>query len=842
VSIASTDASRADSPLVICGDSETLQKLKRNSGCRRLGVTADDVVWVELEEVKKIVENLRNCSQPDLGNGPEIDKLVKDRLHARERLGRLWWGNDPSRRRVSVLIWVADGPLTLVEIDKLVLEMAGHLQADKTDRTGQRNVSDQAASSFFSCLIAVIPRGFDHLTPEVAQGTVERLEAWSGAPGRSEGAVQKAIPVFLMTECGRMEADGRLWPASDIWPVAVGRLLGSLSVPQNRLSGLRAWRTFALLGKSDEPDPVGEAANRAILRIENYEVERTPNDEGDEQRNKLSDIQYPSPDLPIQTNAPSHPFDDPGNPEVTNRLSMPGWWYLRTSGSSHEDAVGYQERVRTDFSPKAPAGPWDAGMKRVGEKFRKQRGDTDDGEARRQAGKDSLHRWAWSKIHGDPLWVKTVRANAFLTRDGGLAGQFNRSLEDDLRQQQDDFLKLQAADDERAAAVKEAKAALGHLEKARKHFVSTLWRTGCALAAAMFASTTVGSLPAPDKIASGLWALQIGLTAAAGAFLATLVLLWFEVRAGRRATKDAEARLKAAEQAISKSYQERIELVRRGGNIRRHTVMFQAANRTSDTALRLEIMMRRDGLGNSASGGGDGTGEDSDGNAVLREYERATSGILTPSLAREDLEHFKDRMHPGWLREQAASYLHWWRQQMIEHWDVDVVGAIRDESFTEAYRARWRGIYRQLEQEFRELVVTQFCLHNEDFKVGLIGGWTGLGSDVPGLSCMTERQVGWERRRHIHVMAPSHRLAKIVAEEVVERIVGGADILCSEAPTDGWGGIALVVDEIDITLLAPGKQRVPGIDDRSARIQGWRVVEGRRESRTSMKSSGLEHA
>jgi len=50
------------------------------------------------------------------------------------------------------------------------------------------------------------------------------------------------------------------------------------------------------------------------------------------------------------------------------------------------------------------------------------------------------------------------------------------------------------------------------------------------------------------------------------------------------------------------------------------------------------------------------------------------------------------------------------------------------------------------------------------------------------------------------------------------------------------------VDEIDITLLAPGKQRVPGIDDRSARIQGWRVVEGRRESRTSMKSSGLEHA
>ena len=43
--------------------------------------------------------------------------------------------------------------------------------------------------------------------------------------------------------------------------------------------------------------------------------------------------------------------------------------------------------------------------------------------------------------------------------------------------------------------------------------------------------------------------------------------------------------------------------------------------------------------------------------------------------------------------------------------------------------------------------------------------------------------------------------------------------------TDGWGGLALIVDEIDVTILAPGEGRVVGIEDREA-VPEWRVMEG----------------
>jgi hypothetical protein len=119
-------------------------------------------------------------------------------------------------------------------------------------------------------LIAILPDGFKGLGDQ-AEGTVNILRRWaSQVPGSREGF---GLPVYLMTDVGRMATDGDLWPSSRVWPVAVGRLISSLSVQPSRIPGLRAWRSFALVGAEKELDPVGEATRRAELQILNYGVE-----------------------------------------------------------------------------------------------------------------------------------------------------------------------------------------------------------------------------------------------------------------------------------------------------------------------------------------------------------------------------------------------------------------------------------------------------------------------------------------------------------------------------------------------------------------------------------------
>ena len=94
----------------------------------------------------------------------------------------------------------------------------------------------------------------------------------------------------------------------------------------------------------------------------------------------------------------------------------------------------------------------------------------------------------------------------------------------------------------------------------------------------------------------------------------------------------------------------------------------------------------------------------------------------------------------------------------------------------------------------------------------------------------------------MHVMAPDRSLTDAISFELRPRLGSDVAVSTSIMETDGWGGLALIVDEIDITILVPGEGRVVGIEDREPADE-WRVMEGaRRTNADPTGEGGHDHA
>jgi hypothetical protein len=488
-------------------------------------------------------------------------------------------------------------------------------------------------------------------------------------------------------------------------------------------------------------------------------------------------------------------------------------------------------------------------MKERGEAFRKGRLEEDSQEIKALFGNDSLHGWSWERIHKDPIRVDLIRSNGFLRRDPDDGTPFVERLDQDLGAQHTSQIdsshpgNIQAADDQRKRAIEEAVAVTEHLQTARRSFVSLGWRLACACAGALFASSAIGSLPVgPVRRGGGWdWAIQVGLVAAFGSAVASVILLWLEWKSGERATLAAEANLKAAEASIATSFLKRLELLRNGLNLRKHTISLQSAAAVADSAQRLKAMMDRDSSGVYAGSGGDGSDEDLEEGCVSKRYQQATTGVLTPPLTREMLEDEFSTANPDWLAKEADAYLKWWGETLMKL-DPNTVGSLREREFVEAWTGRWSEIRRRLRQGFRDHVINHFHSNATATKAGPVGVWVGASSDIPGLSCLTSRAATWERRRWMHVMAPDRALTDVIGSELRPRLGSDVTVSMSIMETDGWGGLALIVDEIDVTILAPGEGRVVGIEDREPAAE-WRVMEGvRRASADPMAEGGHDHA
>jgi hypothetical protein len=822
-------------PLAIFGARSTLGRLRRESGCLRLE-RGEGLAWVELETLSDLLA----CSDERAGVDGSF-KRTPEYLENISRLGRLIWGDDPVRRTFPVLVWEAGSGMSLPAVDVLTRRLGAALQADKVETSGQRGLSDRIFS--FKVLVAIIPCGLDGLGGQEARETARVLNLWSGQEVGT--ALRQSIPVYLMTECNRIDGDRRWWPAARVWPVAVGRLLSSLLVAPVRTAGLRAWRSYALAGSPDELDPIAMCTRRAALRIVNYNVERSSSEPSSNDLAGLEQVRYPSRDVNVKGQAPAHPRDSFSESQDEVRLRLPDWWRLRPGDSSsesiHRDAsIHYHRRVRTEFTPgrrKGSGNEWDERMQASGHAFRLGRSREDEEDIQNLLGNGSLHVWAWRTIHQDPVWVELIRGNGFLCRDGAAPGRFTDCLRRDLNDQRTSQMdpgdpgNIQTADDERARRIESARAVTHHLEKARLHFVSLGWRFACALAAAVFASALIGNLPIePVRRSAGGgdlgWAAQVGLWAASGAAVSSLLLLALEISAGMRATNRAEVFLCEAENRIAQAFQRRLDLVRRGLNLRRHTLNLQAAARAADGAQRLKMMMDLDTSDGVPEVDLDVSSDDPQEVEMAKEYQRATTGILRPPLTSAVLEQVLFESDPNWLQAEADAYLAWWRDSMGE-WDPRATGSIRERDFMQAYRGRWREVHERLGSRFRICAAAYLQARTDQVNADAVHFWVGGGSDVPGLSCLTERAAGRLRRRWMHILAPSRGLGNSLAAEVRSRVGGDAAILISVEATDGWGGLVLMVDEIDIVLLPPSEARVDGILDKDVPAR-WRIMEGRR--------------
>ena len=857
-------------PLVIHGARSTLQRLRREAGCDRLK-EGDGISWVDLESLDELARHLEGL-RTGVGTSD-----AERRVELLSRLGRLLSIGRPELVPLRILVWEAppqagpsadgaDDPLdgrgkreaterpalALQTVEQLLGVLAAELQADRVRTTGQRGVSDRAI--FMDVLIAVLPDGLRGLGNQ-AEGTVKILRRWaSQVPGSREGF---GLPVYLMTEVGRMATDGCLWSSSRVWPVAVGRLISSLSVQPSRIPGLRAWRSFALVGAEKELDPVGEATRRAELQILNYGVEGSESGRHDGEERDLAETKRPSKDVGIECHAPNHPLDHYCRRSDQERLHLADWWELGDNDDLHplgsrEASIPYQRSTRTEFSQNKSQGSsneWNERMKERGEAFRKGRLEEDSQEIKALFGNDSLHGWSWKLIHEDPIRVDLIRSNGFLRRDPDDGTPFVERLDQDLGAQHTSQIdsshpgNIQAADDQRKRAIAEAVAVTEHLQTARRSFVSLGWRLACACAGALFASSAIGSLPVgPVRRGGGWdWAIQVGVYAAAGSAVASVTLLLLEWIAGKRAASAAELKLKVAEDSIAKSFLKRLELLRNGLNLRKHTISLQSAAAVSDSAQRLKAMMDRDSSGLHAGSGGDGSDEDLEEGCVSKRYQQATTGVLTPPLTREMLEDEFSTANPGWLGKEADAYLTWWGETLMKL-DPNTVGSLREREFIEAWTGRWSEIRRRLRQAFRDHVITHFHSNANAMKAGPVGVWVGASSDIPGLSCLTSRAATWERRRWMHVMAPDRSLTDAISFELRPRLGSDVAVSTSIMETDGWGGLALIVDEIDVTILAPGEGRVVGIEDREPADE-WRVMEGaRRTNADPTGEGGHDHA
>ena len=855
-------------PLVIHGARSTLQRLRREAGCDRLK-EGDGISWVDLESLDDLARHLEGL-RAGVGTSD-----AERRVELLSRLGRLLSIGRPELVPLRVLVWEAPSisqtefrtdeadergeqestgrpTLDLNTEERLLGVLAAELQADRVRTTGRRGVSDRAI--LMDVLIAILPDGFKGLGDK-AEETVNILRRWaSQVPGSPEGY---GLPVYLMTDVGRMATDGDLWPSSRVWPVAVGRLISSLSVQPSRIPGLRAWRSFALVGAEKELDPVGEATRRAELQILNYGVEGSESGRNDGKERDLGEIKWPSKDVRIDFSVPKHPLDHYGGRGDQERLQLADWWELGDKDDLHslgsrEASIPYQRSTRTEFSQNKSQGSsneWNGRMKERGEAFRKGRLEEDSQEIKALFGNDSLHGWSWKLIHEDPIRVDLIRSNGFMRRDPDDGTPFVERLDQDLGAQHTSQIdsshpgNIQAADDQRKRAIEEAVVVTEHLQTARRSFVSLGWRLACACAGALFASSAIGSLPVGPILRGGGWdwAIQVGVYAAAGSAVASVTLLLLEWRAGKRAASVAEDKLQVAEKSIANSFLKRLELLRNGINLRKHTISLQSAAAVSDSAQRLKAMMDRDSSGVHAGSGGDGSDEDLEEGCVSKRYQQATTGVLTPPLTREMLEDEFSTANPGWLGKEAEEYLTWWEKN-LDKLDPNIVGSLRERAFVEAWTGRWSEIRRRLRQRFRGQVINHFHSNAVAMKAGPVGVWVGASSDIPGLSCLTSRAATWERRRWMHVMAPDRSLLDAIGSELRPRL--GSDVAVSMATTetDGWGGLALIVDEIDVTILDPGEGRVVGIEDREPAAE-WRVMEGaRRTNADPSGAGGHDHA
>jgi hypothetical protein len=618
-------------------------------------------------------------------------------------------------------------------------------------------------------------------------------------------------PVYVMNGQTRLTSGGPAWRSGDVWPVAVGRLLGSLSLSPRRQRGLRAWRALAVVGSTQEGDSVEVAASKlarqVISGIDDEADGHGSSSAGLEGRPRPLDV----PDDRVAVDGiPQHALDGVDGASA-RRPELPSWWELVPADGdpSMRGSARFESDSRLDLRP---GSRWRRAFGKRGTRFVKDRFARAKQAALAILGPGSVHARAWERIHRHPAFVPWHAKGAFFRRPEGRAIEL-------IASQRLAWSRIREADDQAAAQSTRSRAVAQELDEARSCSPSLLIRCLCLVAAMLFASAVIGVVVVSSARTRGFdalkWSMITGLAACAGAMVTAAILMYQEWRAGQRARDEVERNVHRSEALISDAFHARVSLGAEGELLQRRTAWLQSAARVRETADRLQVVMgtsERSYLreeGNRSSPGAQ--------SAECVEFRVATSVGLDPPVTVDRLTSSLRARDPALVDRMRADFLAWWRE-LLRRLDPAFGGGIVASAFAEAYGARLGGITDSMRAQLLEELERIPDAEWRTVAGSAVRDAFGPSDDVPGLSCITHRAKGFERHRVIRIHAPTDGSGRAVGECIRDALHGDAGTFVVRSVTDGWGAMILVVDEITVSL----ETSAAGIDG------GVRVMEGAR--------------
>jgi hypothetical protein len=671
-----------------------------------------------------------------------------------------------------VLLWVArsrgEGPAFLRAIESLGDRMLRMLQKDR--------VPPRVAG-----VVYVAEQGIDEsdavaLETMACAGRNLSLDGMALPRGLAEVLGPRGRAVFLMSDRTRVGPSGMSWPVAEVWPMEVARLLASLESSGQRQPGIRAWRSLRF-------NPTRYPFDRIEMEAFRFAREALGLPDSDGQRvEEGSGRQLPAaraPEGAVSTDrAPQHCLDRPSR--GVERPAFPSWWDL--SSESAESSA--QERVETFGSRKGRRSRWYERFEERGAIFIDERRERSLESVDETIGPKAISYRSWHAIHGDaalPNWFAS--------------GQFYVGPDDRLdspSQAIQGWSQLGAIErrviELRNASLAEAR----ELDVARAHFARLGWRFVCVIAASLFIATVFSSIFAN---AGWRWVTAMALASCGGAIVASAVVLWLEVRAGRRGRDAADRTVQHAEDAIAEGFLRRMLMGADGERSGRRRRWFQAAARTRDAARRLKAIVdiaEIHALRRAAS-------DAAPLPRSLRAYVDATSVEDTDAALPVDSLREAIRRDPSHIVEyRRRQYQSWWSDSLRAE-DPLQSGAIRHRLFAPAVTGAVVDLIDSFRRDLIGVVeregVAADCRWSEGARVGNLLGPCG---DLRNLGVQTQRAIGREVMRIVWVHAMIRRHAESATYDVRMHFGHGTIPQAVVSSIDRWGCMGLVIDEVAI--------------------------------------------
>jgi hypothetical protein len=742
--------------LVLAAPRHCWERLRDESGARAMALSEDaaleegSVRWIPL-------------SDDDLASGEDTSDGA--------------WS-----RRLRSVAATPQAPLVLLWTARQRGEAAEFLKA--LDDLGQRMIrllQRDRVPARVAAVIFVAERGLDGsdataLETVACAGRNLPAEAPVMPAGLAEMLGRRGRPVYLMSGRTRVSAEGRSWAVADIWPIEVARLMASVESSSLRQPGLRAWRSVRF-------NPTRYPFER--IELEAYHFTREAIGvplEGDGrivegQGRQLPVLRVPEGTVPLDC-APQHCADSAVRSAV--RPTLPSWWDLPSVSAEGQ----VSQRTDTFGSRGVRSSAWFRRFDERGSQFISDRRERSLESLEETLGPKAVQSRAWQAIHDDPALPNWFGSGQFYAGPDPRADMPS----DSIRR----WAELSAIERRVIAHRSRAAAEARELDTARAHFCGLGWRFVCASAASVFIATVFASL---FRNAGWKPVWMISAAAAAGAIVASAVILWLEVRAGRRGRDAVERGVRHSEAAIADSFLTRMRIGAEGERTGRRRRWFQAAARTRDVASRLKAICDIAEIHALRRASADAP----ELPPALSEYVAATTlesadGSLPIETLRRRLR--EDPRQP--VEARRREYAAWWSDALRTE-DPYATGAIRQRAFgpklTRAVAEIVDGFRRDMISLIDRIGSPGDSSWMSDSRFSDVLGPSG---DLRNLGVQTQRAKGREPMRTVWV----HGLLRRHVERALIDLRDSLGHVAAPQPVvsaiDRWGCLGLMVDEITI--------------------------------------------